>query len=83
MPILPRNAGNLPRLGFGLWRYPYLSAAVEFALVLLGAYLYWRAAQQTTAFSASSVQRRANLTAFLILFCGILVLVLDFTGILG
>jgi hypothetical protein len=25
LPILPGNIGNLPRLGFGLWRYPLVS----------------------------------------------------------
>ncbi len=44
LPILPGNAGGLPELGFGLWRYPVISALVELALVLIGAYLYHRRA---------------------------------------
>src|SRR5437773_1251067 len=44
MPILPGNAGNLPRLGLGLWSIPWLTAAIELALVLVGAYLYYHAA---------------------------------------
>ena len=44
MPFLQGNAGNLPRLGLGLWRIPAASAAVELALVVLGTCLYGRAA---------------------------------------
>jgi hypothetical protein len=36
MPLLPGNAGSLPRFGFGLWRFPLASATVEFALVAVG-----------------------------------------------
>ena len=35
MPILPGNAGNLPLLGFGLWRLPMVSIPLEAALLLL------------------------------------------------
>lgn len=48
LPILPANAGNLPLLGFGLWNYPLVSAGLELALVLIGAYLYYRSSQQIT-----------------------------------
>jgi hypothetical protein len=44
LPILPGNAGNLPLLGFGLWGLPTVAAFVELALVLMGAYMYYRAA---------------------------------------
>lgn len=44
LPILPGNAGNLPLLGFGLWGLPAVAAFVELALVLVGAYMYYRAA---------------------------------------
>src|SRR5438270_715935 len=37
MPILPGNAGNLPRLGLGLWAIPWLSLLMELVLVLAGA----------------------------------------------
>ena len=49
MPWLPGNAGNLPRLGFGLWAIPWISAAIELALVLVGAYLYYHATMRTAA----------------------------------
>jgi membrane-bound metal-dependent hydrolase YbcI (DUF457 family) len=45
LALLPGNAGDLPRLGFGLWRAPAASAAVELALVAIGAWVYWRAAR--------------------------------------
>src|SRR5689334_6791662 len=32
LAILPGNLGHLPRLGFGLWVYPALSAALELVL---------------------------------------------------
>ncbi len=38
MPILPGNAGDLPRLGLGLWAIPLLTAAIELGLVLVGAF---------------------------------------------
>jgi membrane-bound metal-dependent hydrolase YbcI (DUF457 family) len=48
MPILPGTMnGGLPRLGFGLWQIPWLSALVELVLVLTGAFLYYHAAMRT------------------------------------
>lgn len=46
LPILPGNVGNLPLLGFGLWRFSAISAALELALVLGGSFLYFRSAMQ-------------------------------------
>jgi hypothetical protein len=77
MPWLPGNAGNLPRMGFGLWRAPVASALVELALVAVGSYLYWRAARSTGKL------KRADLAAAVVLMSGVLVLALDFTGIVG
>ena len=79
LPILPGNIGDLPRLGFGLWRYPPVSFSVELALVLLGAWLYWRTANRVV-----KIERRgglaANIAASLIAIFGVLILWLDFTG---
>jgi hypothetical protein len=47
MPILPGDAGGLPRLGLGLWTIPWLSIVLELILVLAGAYLYYHAAMRT------------------------------------
>jgi hypothetical protein len=40
MPILPGSAGDLPLLGFGLWKAPVASILVELALIVAGAWLY-------------------------------------------
>lgn len=54
LPILPGNMGNLPLLGFGLWQIPIVSAILELILVLAGAYLYYRSAQQLPVPSSTS-----------------------------
>ncbi|MCC3376132.1 permease [Cohnella sp. REN36] len=40
MPILPGNWGDLPLLGFGLWRYPVVASAMEVLLIAVGLLLY-------------------------------------------
>jgi membrane-bound metal-dependent hydrolase YbcI (DUF457 family) len=82
LPILPGNALNLPRLGFGLWQLPNVSAIVELLLVLGGAYLYWRAARQTDA-AAGRRNRWPDISGAALLVSGLVVLALDFTGIAG
>ena len=73
LPILPGNAGDLPRLGLGLWKMPAVSILVELALVVAGAWLYWRAAVQTSL----ADPRRANLLDLLPLAAGVVTLALD------
>jgi hypothetical protein len=82
LPILPGDLGHLPQLGFSLWRIRAAVAGAELALVVIGAWLYWRAAR-SVADSASSGQTRAAVAGLLILFCGVAVLMLDVTGIFG
>jgi len=79
LPVLPGNALDWPTLGLGLWRLPDVSAVVELALVLGGAFLYWRAARHTEGTSGSS-SRLANISAGALVLSGVLVLFLDFTG---
>ncbi|HHY48381.1 MAG TPA: permease [Alphaproteobacteria bacterium] len=79
MPLLPANWGDLPRLGFGLWQWPWLTAAIELALIVLGAWLYWRAAGKLPDRGGS----RGRLVAILILIGGAATLAADVTGILG
>jgi hypothetical protein len=79
MPLLPANAGGLPRFGFGLWRSPIASATVEIALVAVGAWTYWRATREITL-AAGQGRHRAALVTALILIGGTVVLVVDFTG---
>jgi hypothetical protein len=82
MPILPGNAGNLPRLGFGLWQFRPASILAELLLVILGALCYWRAASVVTA-EAGRGHTRALVTTALIFVCGVIVLALDVTGWAG
>lgn len=79
LPILPGNAGGLPLLGFGLWRYPQMSFIVELILVLAGAWLYWRAAKGVVAVQGRGVLA-ANATAALIAIFGVLILWMDCTA---
>jgi hypothetical protein len=79
LPILPGNVGDLPRLGFGLWRYPLVSFSIELALILLGAWLYWRAANRVVKTEGTG-GLAATLAASLIAIFGVLILWLDFTG---
>jgi hypothetical protein len=76
MPILPGNMAHLPRLGFGLWRLPWVSAAIEAVLVLLGAGVYWAAAR-SVSIQANQKPRLAAAVAILIAACGIFILYLD------
>jgi hypothetical protein len=75
LAILPGNAGDM-RVGFGLWEYKGATAAVEAALLLAGAFLYWRAALRTER-EAGAGAGRANLVTALIVLSGALVLALD------
>jgi hypothetical protein len=80
MPILPGDAGDLPRLGLGLWRYPAASAALELALVVSGAVLYWRAARHVAGRDAA-LGRRANLCGAAVLVAGVVTLGLNLLGL--
>jgi hypothetical protein len=79
MPILPGNAGHLPRLGFGLWRSPAASAAVELAFVIGGAVLYWNAARRAAG-ASPALRRRANICGATALAAGLLTLGLNVLG---
>ena len=82
MPIFPGNYGNLPKLGFGLWRIPTAAITIEFALIAIGAWFYWRAARSVTA-TDSGRRGLAAMASWLIFAGGAAVLALDVTGILG
>lgn len=83
MPILPGDLGGLPRFGFGLWQYTALSALAELALLVAGAFLYWRAAIAVTAGKGPALTSRAYLAAAVLLVSGLVVLGLDVSGIVG
>ncbi len=80
MPILPGNLGGLPRLGFGLWQVPTASAALELAIVLAGAYLYWRSARRAARDAADVHEGRAHLVAGVLLAAGLATLALDLSS---
>lgn len=73
MPLLPANWGGWPRLGFGLWASPWIEIAVEAALVLGGAYLYWQSAKQVSG-DAGEGTNRATLVVALIALGGLAIL---------
>ena len=79
MPLLPGNIGDFPMFGLGLWQYRGVVAVLELALVVLGTWLYWRAARLITE-SAPPLRRRALVTSVLMLLGGIGVLIADLTG---
>jgi hypothetical protein len=76
MPVFPANFGRLPRLGFGLWAFPMVTAVLEAMLVLLGAGLYWKAAR-SASIQAKSRSPLATTVAVLIASCGLFILYLD------
>ena len=79
MPLLPGHDLHQPRFGFGLWRHPWTAAGMELLLVVMGAWLYWRAARAITL-EDDKARRRARLVSLLILIGGIVVLGLDVSG---
>ena len=82
LPILPGNLGNLPLLGFGLWQLPSVSALIELALALGGAYLYYRSARQVVARTSNGdeQQTRALIAAGV---TGVLIVLLLITDVLN
>ncbi|MDQ4142184.1 MAG: permease [Actinomycetota bacterium] len=77
LPILPGNAGDLPLLGFGLWRWPSATFALELVLVLAGSYLYWRAAGVIASDRDDETRRKARILGLAVLGAGVLTLVAD------
>jgi len=75
LPILPGNAGNLPLLGFGLWRFQVAAIVLEVLLLIGGVYLYWRTARRHT----SQIRGRITpgLVSVVMLASGIVVILLD------
>ena len=80
MPILPGNAGNLPQLGFGLWRFPAAAITTELALVVAGAFFYWQAARTAVHAAGGAGRVRAYIAASLVLVSGCAILFLDATS---
>jgi hypothetical protein len=49
MVLLPGNLGNLPFLGFGVWRFAWLSFLLELLLILIGIIMHFRFALKNTS----------------------------------
>jgi len=79
LPLLPGNVRGFPRLGFGLWRFPAVSAVLELALVIAGAALYWRAALAVARTDPPRV-RRAHVCGAGALCAGVATLGLNVLG---
>jgi hypothetical protein len=80
MPILPGNIGNLPKLGFGLWRFPTAAITSELVLVVAGASFYWQAARSVVRAAGGTGRLRADIAAGLVLISGCGILLLDAMG---
>ena len=80
MPILPGNVGNLPELGFGLWRVPTAAITTELVLTVAGAFFYWQAARTAVRAAGGAGRLRADIAASLVLISGCAILFLDATG---
>jgi membrane-bound metal-dependent hydrolase YbcI (DUF457 family) len=80
MPILPGNIGDLPKLGFGLWRFPTAAITSELVLVVAGAFFYWQAARSVVHAAGGTGRLRADMAAGLVLISGCGILLLDATG---
>ena len=80
MPILPGNSGDLPKLGFGLWRFPTAAITSELVLVVVGAFFYWQAARSAVRAAGGTGRLRADMAAGLVLISGCGILLLDATG---
>jgi hypothetical protein len=77
MPMLPGNFGDFPKVGFGLWERPVASAMIELALIVAGAFFYWRAARGAVRAAGVAGRLRADLAAALMIIAGCTVLYLD------
>jgi membrane-bound metal-dependent hydrolase YbcI (DUF457 family) len=84
LPILPGNLGNLPRLGFGLWAYPAVSAVLELVLIVIGGGLYFVSALSRAKNQTTDQQKRSRTWAMIAGTVTCLLLVLSLvTDVMG
>jgi len=81
MPLLPGAPAGTPMFGFGLWRWPVITAAAELALVLWGSLAYLRAAVATARALDPTRITRARIAAGAVLVSGLLTLALSVAGL--
>lgn len=73
LPLWPTSWGVSPNLGFGLWRWPWATAGIEFVLIVAGSGWYWRAVTAT----GPTGRRRADVAGLTMSLSGLLVLGFD------
>jgi len=73
MPVLMGNTGDFPLLGFGLWESVSASILLEFLLIAVGAFCYFRYAIQTSSpnRTGKGIAVGFAMTGFLLLSFGI------------
>jgi hypothetical protein len=81
MPLLPGAPAGTPLFGFGLWRWPLVTAAAELALVVWGSLAYLRAAVATARAHDPTRIRRARIAAGAVLVSGLVTLALSVAGL--
>lgn len=79
MPLLPGGAGRFPLMGFGLWSFPALSALLELALVVVGTWMYGRAAI-AVANGLAVDRKRARTATVAMAAAGVVTLALGVAG---
>jgi hypothetical protein len=80
LPLLPGAPAGWPLFGFGLWRWPAVTAAAEAALVLWGGFSYLRAAVGVARAHDPGKLRRARAAGITVLAAGLLTLALNVAG---
>jgi hypothetical protein len=81
MPLLPGAPAGWPLFGFGLWRWPVVTAAAEAALVLWGGFSYLRAAVGVARAHDPGKLRRARAAGVTVLTAGLVTLALNIAGL--
>jgi hypothetical protein len=81
MPLLPGAPPGTPVFGFGLWRWPAVTAVAELALVLWGGLTYLRAAVGVARTHDPAKLRRARAAGATVIVAGLVTLALNVAGL--
>lgn len=80
MPIMPGNAGTLPRVGLGLWDAPVATAILEALIVIGGAYMWYRSRPTTDPDDDTPRGQMTTRYAAIALAGGLVALGIDFVA---